>query len=183
MKEFGYKKPNVSFVQGYIEALTEVGLEQNSFDITISNCVVNLSPDKKRVLAEVYSVLKEGGELYFSDIYCSGRLTKEIKNHKILWGECLGGALWWKDVLELANEVGFSVPRLVTANVVTVDNKELEDILGTFIYICILFVSKVARLLSLCTYGFSLGILVFSHRPNTCLLGSSITLNCPYSCE
>ncbi|XP_013865651.1 arsenite methyltransferase [Austrofundulus limnaeus] len=135
MKEFGYKKPNVSFVQGYIEALTEVGLEQNSFDITISNCVVNLSPDKKRVLAEVYSVLKEGGELYFSDIYCSGRLTKEIKNHKILWGECLGGALWWKDVLELANEVGFSVPRLVTANVVTVDNKELEDILGDFRFV------------------------------------------------
>ncbi|XP_074485190.1 arsenite methyltransferase [Sebastes fasciatus] len=132
MKEFGYKKPNVSFVRGYIEALTEVGLEKSSFDIIISNCVVNLSPDKKRVLAEAYSVLKDGGELYFSDVYSSGRLTEEIKNHKVLWGECIGGALWWKDLLRLAEEVGFSPPRLVTANDVTVDNKELQSILGDF---------------------------------------------------
>uniref|UniRef100_G3Q2P3 Arsenite methyltransferase n=1 Tax=Gasterosteus aculeatus TaxID=69293 RepID=G3Q2P3_GASAC len=134
-KEFGYKESNVSFVQGYIEALTEAGLEKNSFDIIISNCVVNLSPDKKRVLAEAYSVLKDGGELYFSDVYSSGRLTEEIKNHKVLWGECLGGALWWKDLLQLAEEVGFSPPRLVTASVITVDNKELQDILGDFKFV------------------------------------------------
>ncbi|XP_040003294.1 arsenite methyltransferase isoform X1 [Xiphias gladius] len=130
MQQFGYKKPNVSFVQGYIEALTEAGLEKSSFDIIISNCVVNLSPDKKRVLAEAYSVLKDGGELYFSDVYSSGRLTEEMKNHKVLWGECLGGALWWQDLLRLAEEVGFSPPRLVTANVITVGNKDLQDILG-----------------------------------------------------
>ncbi|KAK1885703.1 Arsenite methyltransferase [Dissostichus eleginoides] len=118
-KEFGFKKPNVSFVQGYIEALTEAGLEKSSFDIIISNCVVNLSPDKKRVLAEAYSVLKDGGELYFSDVYSSRRLTEEIKNHKVLWGECIGGALWWEDLLQLAEEVGFSPPRLVTASVIT----------------------------------------------------------------
>ncbi|XP_049575914.1 arsenite methyltransferase [Syngnathus scovelli] len=135
MKEFGYKKPNVTFVKGYIEALTEAGLEKNSFDIIISNCVVNLSPDKKRVLNEAYSVLKDGGELYFSDIYCNGRLPEEIKNHKILWGECLGGALWYKDLLQLAEEVGFSPPRLVTASIVTVDNKELQAILGDFKFV------------------------------------------------
>ncbi|XP_037327166.2 arsenite methyltransferase [Pungitius pungitius] len=135
IKAFGYKKPNVSFVQGYIEALTEAGLEKNSFDIIISNCVVNLSPDKKRVLAEAYSVLKDGGELYFSDVYSSGRLTEEIKNHKVLWGECLGGALWWKDLLQLAEEVGFSPPRLVTASVITVDNEKLQDVLGDFKFV------------------------------------------------
>ncbi|XP_035516774.1 arsenite methyltransferase isoform X2 [Morone saxatilis] len=135
MKEFGYKKTNVSFVQGYIEALTDAGLEKNSFDIIISNCVVNLSPDKKRVLAEAYSVLKDGGELYFSDVYSSGRLTEEIKNHTVLWGECLGGALWWKDLLQLAEEVGFSRPRLVTASVITVNNKELQDVLGDFKFV------------------------------------------------
>ncbi|XP_037099593.1 arsenite methyltransferase-like [Syngnathus acus] len=135
MKEFGYKKPNVTFVKGYIEALTEAGLEKNSFDIIISNCVVNLSPDKKRVLNEAYSVLKDGGELYFSDIYCNGRLPEEIKNHKILWGECIGGALWYKDLLQLAEEVGFSPPRLVTASIVTVDNKELQAILGDFKFV------------------------------------------------
>lgn len=135
MKEFGYKKPNVDYVKGYIEALTEAGLEKNSFDIIISNCVVNLSPDKRRVLAEAYSVLKDGGELYFSDVYSSGRLTEEIKNHKVLWGECLGGALWWKDLLQLADEVGFSPPRLVSANIITVDNKELQDALGDFKFV------------------------------------------------
>ncbi|XP_061578798.1 arsenite methyltransferase [Cololabis saira] len=135
MKEFGYKKPNVNFVQGYIEALTAAGLQKNSFDIIISNCVVNLSPDKWQVLAEAYSVLKDGGELYFSDIYSSGRLTEEIKSHKVLWGECVAGALWWKDLLQLAEEVGFSPPRLVTASVVTVDNKELQDILGDFRFV------------------------------------------------
>ncbi|KAK2815760.1 hypothetical protein Q5P01_026227 [Channa striata] len=135
MQEFGFNKPNVSFVQGYIESLTEAGLQNNSFDIIISNCVVNLSPDKKRVLAEAYSVLKDGGELYFSDVYSSRRLTEEIKNHKVLWGECLGGALWWEDLLRLAEEVGFSPPRLVTANVITVDNKDLQDILGDFKFV------------------------------------------------
>lgn len=135
MKEFGYKKTNVDFVHGYIEALADAGLEKNSFDIIISNCVVNLSPDKKRVLAEAYSMLKDGGELYFSDVYSSGRLTDEIKNHKVLWGECLGGALWWKDLLQLAEEVGFSPPRLVTASVITVDNKELQDVLGDFKFV------------------------------------------------
>uniref|UniRef100_A0A1A8MH38 Arsenite methyltransferase n=1 Tax=Nothobranchius pienaari TaxID=704102 RepID=A0A1A8MH38_9TELE len=135
MNEFGYKKPNVSFVQGYMEALTEAGLEKNSFDIVISNCVVNLSPDKKLVLAEAYSVLKEGGELYFSDIYCSGQLTEEIRNHKVMWGECLGGALWWKDLLRLADEVGFSVPRLLTASIVSVGNEELQHILGDFKFV------------------------------------------------
>nr|XP_020498468.1 arsenite methyltransferase [Labrus bergylta] len=134
-KEFGYKKPNVSFVQGYIEALTEAGLEKSSFDIIISNCVVNLSPDKRRVLAEAYSVLKDGGELYFSDVYSSERVTEEIKNHKVLWGECIGGALWWKDLLQLAEEVGFSPPRLVTASVITVDNKELQQILGDYKFV------------------------------------------------
>ncbi|KAM3864567.1 arsenite methyltransferase [Diretmus argenteus] len=135
MQEFGYKKPNVDFVRGYIEALTEAGLEESSFDIVISNCVVNLSPDKKRVLKEAYCVLKDGGELYFSDVYSSGRLPEEIKNHKVLWGECIGGALWWEDLLQLAEEVGFSPPRLVTASVITVGNKELQDILGDFKFV------------------------------------------------
>ncbi|XP_072319687.1 arsenite methyltransferase [Eucyclogobius newberryi] len=172
MKEFGYETPNVSFVQGYIEALAEAGLQRNCFDIIISNCVVNLSPDKKRVLAEAYSVLKDGGELYFSDVYSSRRLTNEIKDHKVLWGECIGGALWWEDLLQLANEVGFSRPRLVTANIITVDNKELQDILGDF-----KFVSATYRLFKL-PEG--------SSRPSRVIYNGGITgvENCyPFDCQ
>lgn len=146
MQEFGFKAPNVSFVEGYMEALTEAGLQNDFFDIIISNCVVNLSPDKKRVLAEAYKVLKEGGELYFSDVYSSGRLPNEIKQHKVLWGECIGGALWWEDLVQLAQEAGFSRPRLVTASIITVDNKELQDILGDFKFISATYrLFKVAK--------------------------------------
>ncbi|XP_030636261.1 arsenite methyltransferase [Chanos chanos] len=144
MQKFGYKKPNVNFVHGYIETLEQAGLEEGYYDIIISNCVVNLSPDKASVLKEAYRVLKEGGELYFSDIYSSARVSEELRAHKVLWGECLSGALWWEDLMQLAADVGFSPPRLVTASPVTVGNKELEKLLGDY-----KFVSATYRLFKL----------------------------------
>ncbi|XP_016362701.1 arsenite methyltransferase-like [Sinocyclocheilus anshuiensis] len=143
-QRFGYKKPNVNFVQGYIEALAEAGLEEKSYDIIISNCVVNLSPDKASVLREAYRVLKDGGELYFSDVYSDARITEDLKANKVLWGECLSGALWWEDLIRLAEEVGFCKPRLVTASIITVGNKELEKLLGNY-----KFVSATYRLFKL----------------------------------
>lgn len=60
----------------------------------------------------------------------------------ILAGECLGGALWWKDLLQLADEVGFSPPRLVTSKIITIENKELQAVLGLiFFLICYLFIA------------------------------------------
>ncbi|CAB1344597.1 unnamed protein product [Coregonus sp. 'balchen'] len=153
MQEFGYEKPNVDFVQGYIEALKEAGLEENSIDIIISNCVVNLSPDKRKVLSDAYRVLKDGGELYFSDVYSSSKLSDEIKNHKVLWG----GALWWEDLVRLAQEVGFSPPRLVTANVITVDNKELEAILGDY-----KFVSATYRLFKIPKISYKGSLVIYN---------------------
>ncbi|CAL8373238.1 arsenite methyltransferase [Gadus morhua] len=129
---FGYKAPNIRFVQGYLEALNEAGIEGSAYDICISNGAVNLCPDKKPVLQEAYRVLKEGGELYFSDVYSSGRLTEEIRNSNVLWGECLSGALWWEDLMQLAEEVGFSPPRFVSGAAIKVFNKEMQDILGDF---------------------------------------------------
>ncbi|KAG5855688.1 hypothetical protein ANANG_G00051750 [Anguilla anguilla] len=60
-QKFGFSEPNVDFIQGYIEGLEEAGLKENSFDIIISNCVVNLSPDKPRVLREAFRALKATG--------------------------------------------------------------------------------------------------------------------------
>ncbi|KAJ8284927.1 hypothetical protein COCON_G00037770 [Conger conger] len=134
-QKFGFSKPNVDFIQGYIEGLEEAGLKENSFDIIISNCVVNLSPDKTRVLKEAFRVLKDGGELYFSDIYSNCRLPEEITSHKILWGECFGGALCWEDLVRLAEEVGFCSPRLVTAKTVSVGNEELERVIGDYKFV------------------------------------------------
>ncbi|XP_017707157.1 PREDICTED: arsenite methyltransferase isoform X1 [Rhinopithecus bieti] len=95
-----------------------------------SNCVINLVPDKQQVLQEAYQVLKHGGELYFSDVYTSLELPEEIRTHKVLWGECLGGALYWKELAVLAQKIGFCPPRLVTANLITIQNKELERVIG-----------------------------------------------------
>lgn len=58
---FGYSKPNVEFKKGYIERLGELGLEESSFDLIVSNCVINLSPDKRAVLEGAYRLLKPGG--------------------------------------------------------------------------------------------------------------------------
>ena len=90
-EKFGYKKPNVRFVQGYIEDLSAIDLPDDYFDLVISNCVVNLSPDKPSVLKEVFRVLKDGGEFFFSDVYADRRLPDWAKKDPILLGECLGG--------------------------------------------------------------------------------------------
>ncbi|XP_030309037.1 arsenite methyltransferase isoform X1 [Calypte anna] len=130
MDKFGYQRPNVEFLQAYMENLGDAGLADESYDIVISNCVINLVPDKKAVLQEAYRVLKPGGEMYFSDIYASQRLSEAIQKHRVLWGECLAGALDWRDLYSIAKEVGFSPPCLVTASPITIGNKELEEIIG-----------------------------------------------------
>ncbi|XP_048194297.1 arsenite methyltransferase isoform X4 [Perognathus longimembris pacificus] len=148
MEKFGFQTCNVTFIHGCLEKLAQAGIPNESYDIAISNCVINLVPDKQQVLQEVYQVLKPGGELYFSDVYASLELPEEIKTHTILWGECLGGALYWKSLAILAQKLGFCSPRLVTANFITIQNKELESIVGD----C-RFVSATFRLFKLSKTG------------------------------
>ncbi|NWV64135.1 AS3MT methyltransferase, partial [Malurus elegans] len=130
MDRFGYRKPNVEFVHGYMEKLADAGLADESYDIVISNCVINLTPDKRAVMREAFRVLKPGGEMYFSDIYASQHLSETVQKHRVLWGECLAGALYWRDLYSIAEEVGFSPPCLVTASPITIGNTELQDIIG-----------------------------------------------------
>ncbi|NXS41318.1 AS3MT methyltransferase, partial [Balaeniceps rex] len=130
MDKFGYQKPNVEFLQGYMEKLGDAGLADESYDIVVSNCVINLAPDKRAVLREAYRVLKPGGEMYFSDVYASQCLNEAVQKHRVLWGECLAGALYWRDLYSIAEEVGFSPPCLVTASPITIGDKELEGIIG-----------------------------------------------------
>lgn len=109
--DFGYD--NVRFLQGYIERLDELDLEPGSFDVIVSNCVVNLSPNKAAVLQGVQRLLKPGGEFYFSDVYADRRVPAVVRDDPVLYGECLGGALYWKDFERLAHATGFADPRLV----------------------------------------------------------------------
>ena len=127
-KVFGYSKSNVEFINGYIEKLTEI--PDNSIDLVVSNCVVNLSPNKKEVFSEAYRVLKPGGEMYFSDVYSDRRIPEKLLHDPVLHGECLSGALYWNDFLSLVKQVGFKSPRLVKDRVITIENEEIDKIIG-----------------------------------------------------
>ena len=82
-RSLGHAKPNMRFVKGFIEQLDQAGIADNSVDLVTSNCVVNLSPDKPRVLREAYRVLGKGGEFYFSDVYCDRRLPSSVTSHQV----------------------------------------------------------------------------------------------------
>ena len=125
---FGFD--NVRFVHGYIERLDELKLEPGSFDVIVSNCVVNLSPDKDAVLRGVQGLLKPGGEFYFSDVYADRRVPDAVRNDPMLYGECLGGALYWNDFTRLAHRQGFADPRLVEDRPLAVTDPLLADKLG-----------------------------------------------------
>ncbi len=127
---FDYKHSNVSFKKGNIEELDQLDLEKNSFDLIISNCVINLATNKQKVLEDAYALLKPGGEMYFSDIYCDRRVSKELQDDPVLWGECLSGAMYWNDFLVAAKKAGFLDPRAVENKPVTVENDDLEEKLG-----------------------------------------------------
>jgi arsenite methyltransferase len=126
---FGFD--NVRFLHGYIERLDELALEAGSFDVVVSNCVVNLSPDKDAVLRGVHRLLKPGGEFYFSDVYADRRVPDAVRNDPVLYGECLGGALYWNDFLGHARRAGFNDPRLLEDRPLTVTDPELTRKVGS----------------------------------------------------
>lgn len=128
VRAFGFD--NVRFLSGYIERLDELDLEPESFDVIVSNCVVNLSPDKAAVLRGVHRLLKAGGEFYFSDVYADRRVPTVVRNDPVLYGECLGGALYWNDFLRLANATGFADPRLVEDRPLLITDPSLSERVG-----------------------------------------------------
>ena len=129
-KAFGYKESNVQFIKGNIETLDTLGLEDGSIDLIISNCVLNLATDKQKVLNDAYKLLRSGGEMYFSDVYSDRRIPTDLQKNQILWGECLSGALYWNDFLNYAKTAGFTDPRAYSDAPITVENEELQELLG-----------------------------------------------------
>lgn len=127
-EQFGFA--NTQFVQGYIEDLAAAGIADASVDLVISNCVVNLSPDKPRVFREIFRVLKPGGELYFSDVFSDRRVPKALAEDPVLLGECLGGALYTEDFRRLLAQVGCLDARVVASSPLLVHNADIERQVG-----------------------------------------------------
>ncbi|MEO7030251.1 MAG: arsenite methyltransferase [Acidobacteriaceae bacterium] len=95
---------NVEFLKGEIE---NIPLPDNSVDVVISNCVINLSVDKSRVLREAYRVLRPGGRFAVSDVVVRGEVPDAVRASMLLWVGCIAGALEESDYLAKLREAGF----------------------------------------------------------------------------
>jgi len=129
-ERFGYAKSNVDFRLGYIEDLAACGIADASVDVVISNCVINLSPDKPRVYAEIFRVLKPGGELHVSDVFASRRLPEALLHDPELHGECLAGAMYAEDFRRLLAGLGCPDVRVTARAPITVADPAIADRLG-----------------------------------------------------
>ena len=101
-----FKYENIEFRLGDIEKLP---VENDSIDVIISNCVINLAPDKSKVFKEAYRVLKKGGKAYVSDIVLLQDLSEEIKNDEYLIGGCVGGAILKDEYIKCAESAGLKI--------------------------------------------------------------------------
>jgi ArsR family transcriptional regulator len=106
-KKYGFK--NVDFRYGDIDNLP---IRNNSIDIIISNCVINLTPDKLKVFEEAYRVLKKEGKMFVSDIVLLKNLTEEQRNNEELITSCVGGALLKEKYLDIIKKAGFTIKSL-----------------------------------------------------------------------
>lgn len=129
-EKFGYSEPNITFIKGYIEDLESIGIKNSSIDLVTSNCVINLSPNKERVFSEIFRVLKPGGELYFSDVFASRRIPKELAEDAVLLGECLGGAMYTEDFRRLLLKLNCQDYRLTSRSKIVLQNAEIEKKAG-----------------------------------------------------
>jgi arsenite methyltransferase len=100
---------NVEFLRGHIE---EIPLPSNTVDVVISNCVINLSGDKRKTLAEAFRVLKPGGRFAVSDVVVRGEAPDAVRRSMELWVGCVAGALEEQEFLALLRDVGFENPSI-----------------------------------------------------------------------
>jgi len=127
---FGHARSNVTFHLGDLADLAALGIADASVDVVVSNCVLNLVPDKRRAFAEILRVLKPGGELYFSDVYSDRRLPRELLADPVLLGECLAGALYVEDFRRLLGELGVADARVCARSPIALTDEAIEQKIG-----------------------------------------------------
>ena len=110
---------NVEFLKGEIE---HIPLPDNSVDVIISNCVINLSADKSKVLAEAFRVLKPGGRFAVSDVVVRGEVPAEVRRSMELWVGCVAGALEEEEFKLLLENAGFQNPDIEPTRIYAVED-------------------------------------------------------------
>jgi ubiquinone/menaquinone biosynthesis C-methylase UbiE len=116
---------NVDFRYGEME---DIPLPDSSVDAVISNCVINLSPDKDAVFSEVYRVLKPGGRMSVSDIVVDGQLPQAIRQSLDSWAGCIAGALDESDYLGKIEAAGFQEVEVLSRDYTELDEADWEDV-------------------------------------------------------
>ncbi len=129
-QRFGHARSNISFLLGDIERLDALALAPGSFDVIVSNCVINLVADKAAVFRAAHRLLRDGGELHFADVYSDRRLPPDLRDDPVLHGECLAGALYWGDFLALAKAAGFADPRLLADRPIAIEDPAIAARVG-----------------------------------------------------
>jgi SAM-dependent methyltransferase len=112
---------NVEFLKGEIE---DIPLPDDSVDVIISNCVINLSGDKRKVLSEAFRVLKPGGRFAVSDVVVRGTIPAAVKTNMELWIGCVAGALEEEEFLGLLRDVGFTKPSIEPTRIYKAEDAE-----------------------------------------------------------
>lgn len=130
-KKLGFT--NVHFIQGDIE---EIPVESHVADVVVSNCVLNLVPNKKGVIKEIYRVLKPGGHFSISDVVLVGELPEKLQKDAEMYAGCVSGAIQKEEYLELISAIGFKNISVQKEKAIVIpddilsknlNNKELED--------------------------------------------------------
>jgi len=137
-KAFGFQHPNTKFVHDYIENIDK-HFDAGSIDLVISNCVINLLEDKYPVLDKVHKILRPGGEFYFSDVYADRRVPSGLRQNPVLYGECLGGALYYKDFVRASRKAGFADPREMERHHIDITNREIRELVGNINFFSITY--------------------------------------------
>ncbi len=126
-KKLGYS--NVKFVKGDIE---DMPLEDDQYDVVVSNCVLNLVPDKEKAFGEIHRVLADGGHFCISDVVIEGELPEKIKSDAEMYAGCVSGAIRKEDYLQIIKDKGFKniiihaekeieIPNSIMLNYMTID--------------------------------------------------------------
>lgn len=123
-EKLGYK--NVEFKLGDIEALP---LEDNIADVIISNCVLNLVPDKVKAFKEMFRTIKPGGHFCVSDIVIQGTMPEELKNSAAMYAGCVSGAIQQEEYLDIIKQSGFKKIEIKKSKRITLPDNLLKTYL------------------------------------------------------